>query len=118
MSEPISAFEGSKRSWFLRKKYALTTVAIVDASNPIGRQIRHINEAMVTWLEQRGTKASELVLTFVAPEALHDSIVDQCAMLISQDFKFAPLIDNLRTTVIFVDNEGNEQRELQLQRAT
>ena len=92
MNEGIEAFEGSKRRWlFFGKKYLLYVKADGHGNLPIEKQIRHVNEALVNWLQRRGAKASDMLLSFSTNSLYHDRIIENCKLLLAQEFELTPL---------------------------
>ena len=105
----IKVTEGSRGVF--SKKYGLGISTVIDDENPIEKEIRHVNEAMINWFKSRGTKCGEMVFVFLSDPSLHDSIMAHIERLIDQDFEYANLAQAVSVEVVLGDMTGKECRE-------
>ena len=96
-------------------RYIAGFSTVVNPENPIEVVIRHVNEAIISWLEKRGAEAKKLAIVYETVPVEQSKILDWTLQLVSQEFKYKELMRNLEIRVIFVEGNGHIFKAFQLQ---
>ena len=88
---------------------------VVDPENPIEVVIRHVDEAIINWLEKRRAGAKKLAIVYETVPVEESKILDWTLQLVSQEFKYKDLMRNLEIRIVFVEANGHIFKEFQLQ---
>jgi len=106
--------EGSKSVGLSSVGYGLSLSTVIDVENPIESEIRHVNEAIVNWLNSRESACVDMALVFIASDVLHDEIVATVTRLFGQDIKCFQYLKNVDIKLIVMDMIKKVSREFSI----
>jgi hypothetical protein len=109
----MKVFESSKRAGLFGKAWALGISSVIDATNSIEAEFRHIKEAVINWHKRHGHHCRTLMLVFEARESEHEKIIEYTSWALSSDAHLYPILKDIQTKFTVVDAESKTQREFE-----
>jgi hypothetical protein len=109
----MKVFESSKRAGWFGKVWALGITSVIDETNSIEAEFRHIKEAIINWHKRHGHYGQTLMLVFEAQEQKHEKIIEYTSWALNTDVHLYPILKNIQSKFIVVDAESKMQREFQ-----
>lgn len=95
-------------------EYAAAISTGVDQENPIERQIRLVNEAMINWLRKRGERAKVLAFIYIVGLDEQTMVLNATQKLVSQKLEFQNLLQNIAISVLFQEPGSQELKQYEL----
>lgn len=88
------------------ERYALTISTSVTSAHPVESQIRRVNEAMRSWLRQRGSECGRLIISFDTDRSQEHQLVSWTIRLVNQNIPEGAVLKKLQIELLLRDVSG------------